>query len=95
VILLGHTAGMKERCLTIRGCPDRVHRALQERARQHNRSLNSETLEVLTASLVPPKRLSESELRHRIEALPFKTGLTESEARAAIREGRKFEFAKA
>ena len=86
---IDYAADMKERCLTIRGCPDRVHRALRERARRHKRSLNSETLELLTASLVPPRRFSESDLRRRIEALPFKAGLTESEARAAIREGRK------
>jgi plasmid stability protein len=80
---------MKERCLTIRHCPDRVHKTLLERARSNNRSLNSETLEVLASSLMIQKRLPEAELRERIEALPWQKGLTDEETRKAILEGRK------
>ncbi len=80
---------MRECCLTIRRCPGPVRTALRDRARRHQRSLNSEMIAVLTAAVLPQARLAEPELRRRIEALPFRTGLTDSETRAAIREGRK------
>jgi plasmid stability protein len=79
---------MKSVCLTIRDCPAEVHQALTERAAAHKRSLNSETIVVLKNALDAP-RMSESELRRLILAIPSKARLSLAETRAAIREGRK------
>lgn len=43
--------------LTVRNVPDEVHRALRERAAQHGRSAEAEVREILSAALVPSRRL--------------------------------------
>jgi len=74
--------------MTIRDCPEQVHRALSERAATHKRSLNSEAIVVLESALMPP-RMSEAELRRAIHAIPSKAGLSLAEVRTAIRDFRQ------
>lgn len=43
--------------LTIRNVPDEVHRALRARASEHGRSAEAEVREILSAALVPSRRI--------------------------------------
>ncbi|QQS00444.1 MAG: plasmid stabilization protein [Austwickia sp.] len=43
--------------LTIRNVPDEVHRALRQRAAQHNRSAEAEVRAILSAALLPSQRV--------------------------------------
>lgn len=43
--------------LTVRNVPDEVHRALRVRAAEHGRSAEAEVREILSAALVPSRRL--------------------------------------
>ena len=43
--------------LTIRNGPDEVHRALRARASEHGRSAEAEVREILSAALVPSRRI--------------------------------------
>lgn len=43
--------------LTIRNVPDEVHRALRVRAAEHGRSAEAEVREILSAALVPARRV--------------------------------------
>jgi plasmid stability protein len=81
-------SNVKTTSLTIR-CPAPLHSTLKDRAKAHHRSLSAEALQVLSSALTPVERLSESELRRRIQALPGTTALTLAETREAIRKGRQ------
>ncbi|WP_068399707.1 FitA-like ribbon-helix-helix domain-containing protein [Kribbia dieselivorans] len=43
--------------LTVRNVPDEVHRALKARAAEHGRSAEAEVREILSAALVPSRRI--------------------------------------
>lgn len=43
--------------LTVRNVPDEVHRALRARAAEHGRSAEAEVREILSAALVPARRI--------------------------------------
>jgi len=43
--------------LTVRNVPDEVHRALRAQASEHGRSAEAEVREILSAALVPSRRL--------------------------------------
>ena len=43
--------------LTVRNVPDEVHRALRARATEHGRSAEAEVREILSAALVPSRRV--------------------------------------
>src|SRR5699024_5920304 len=43
--------------LTVRNVPDEAHRALRVRATQHGRSAEAEVREILSAALVPDRRI--------------------------------------
>lgn len=43
--------------LTVRNVPDEVHRALKVRAAAHGRSAEAEVREILSAALVPSRRV--------------------------------------
>ena len=80
---------MKNVCLTIRHCPEEIHRALRQNARFNKRSLNAETIHVLSQSVREKSALSERDLLKTIQNLPLTVKFSEIETRLAIREGRK------
>jgi plasmid stability protein len=80
---------MKTVDLTLRKCPGDIHAALVRRAERKNVSLRSEAIETLRSALGSDLSLDEEALRRRIEQIPSRVGLPLSEARQAIREGRK------
>lgn len=43
--------------LTVRNVPDDVHRALRVRATEHGRSAEAEVREILSAALIPTRRI--------------------------------------
>jgi plasmid stability protein len=55
--------------LTLKNIPDEVYERLKAAASSHRRSLNSEAIVCLEASLVPTRRISAEERIRRIRAL--------------------------
>lgn len=77
-------------CLTFRDVPSVLRDELKRRAVANKRSLNAEGVTILTEALKPVARLSEKEIRKRLDAYP-KNGprMSVAEMRAAVREGRR------
>ena len=76
--------------LTIKNLPTGVHRLLKKRALENRRSLNSEILEILAASLAIPRPDPEKILAEIAEINRKYPGftMTREEIKAAKEEGR-------
>ncbi|MFT3887069.1 MAG: hypothetical protein QM713_02740 [Arachnia sp.] len=65
--------------LTVRNVPDDVHRALKVRASAHGRSAEAEVREILSAALLPARRLRAGDA---LAALGRDLGLTDEDVTA-------------
>lgn len=76
--------------LTIKGIPPKIHRVLKEHAKQNNRSLNGEVLDILHRTLIPQPVDIQALLREIDEARAQFKGppLTEAFLRKARNWGR-------
>jgi len=76
--------------VTVKELPEKLHRRLKIRARQHRRSLNSEIIAVLEAA-ASARKLDADDLLTRATALRSRVGgrLTDSDLAALREAGRR------
>jgi hypothetical protein len=80
---------VKTVCLTLRGCPVEVHRALKQEASSRQRSIRAQALDWLQKqSQAVRRRPSEKELSRRIRATRSQVSLSAKEVRMVIEQGR-------